>query len=225
MKSSSCRLLLAWALIALSGAQVKAEPLAKPLDFSLHLSRLKTELHAEQLRVDTIVKQAGITSFDSSNPKLQPGLFLGYAWADITNQSSTGGMTPEGYYIGPALRSTMVAARHFTLTVTASYLYQWVRDSNAGQTVTLQWYQPQLDLDAAWRITRHISILIGGQYGRVDADEQLTGNVNQTLTLDKRSTLGGRAGLELNLGGEGQAGFLIHQAIGDGVELYFQRQF
>lgn len=225
MKSFLCSLLLAGALIALSSTRVEAEPLAKPLDFALHFSRLKTELHAGQQRVDTVVKQAGISSFDNSDPALQPGLLLGYAWADIANQSLAAGLTPEGYYIGPALRSTMIAGRHFILTFTASYLYQWIRDSSAGQTVTLQWYQPQMDLDAAWRITRHISILIGGQYGRVDVDEQLTGNTNQTLTLDKSSTLGGRAGLELDLGGEGQAGFLIHQAIGDGVELYFQRQF
>jgi len=225
MKSSPWRLFPACALIVLSSTRVMAEPLAKPLDFALHLSRLKTELHAEQQRIDTVVKRAGITSFDSSEPALQPGLLLGYAWTDISNQTLTAGMTPEGFYIGPALRGVMIAARHFTLTVTAGYLYQRVRDSNAGQSVTLEWYQPQLDLDAAWRITRRISVLIGGQYGRIDADEKLTGTVNQTITLSKRPTLGSRAGLELDLGGDGQAGVLIHQAIGDGVELYFQQQF
>jgi len=37
--------------------------------------------------------------------------------------------------------------------------------------------------------------------------------------------LGGRAGLELDLGDRGQIGLTMHQAISDGVELYFQRRF
>lgn len=219
------RRLLAASLIALSSANAAAELATRPLDFALHLSRLETELHSSAQILTATVKQAGIAAFDAGDPSLQPGLFLGYSWIDLAHRAPTTGLQAEGVYLGPALRNELVNSGHLRLHLTAAYVYQRVRDSGAGQTATLEWYQPQLDLDGAWRISRHLTLLIGGRYGRVDGDEKLSGNVTQTLNLDRGATLGSRAGLELDLSGDGRAGILVHQALGDGVEFYFQRRY
>jgi len=89
----------------------------------------------------------------------------------------------------------------------------------------MDWYQPQLDLDAMWHISARVGLIIGGQFGRVDVDEKIKRDVNQTLKLKRNATLGGLAGVAFDLGGDGQVGVLLRQAVGDGAEIYFQRQF
>lgn len=206
-------------------ASVTAAPLPASLDFALHLSRLETSLNDGQQAIDTTVKQLGIVSFDIGQQTLQPGLAVGYAYVSDSNQSATAGMELQGFYIAPALRGVLIDGQRFTATLTGTYLYQRVKDSNTDRAVTLEWQQPQVDLDVKCRITRQIGLLLGGQYGRIDVDEKITGSIDQTLTFNTGPTLGYRAGLEFDLEGNGQVGMLLHRAIGDGVEIYFQRQF
>ena len=202
-----------------------AETLPASLDFGLHLSRLDTSLHSGQQDINTIVKQLGIVSFDIRQLPLRPGLAVGYASVSDSNQAVTAGMELVGFYIAPALRGVLVDGRWLTATLTATYLYQRVKDSNATQDVTQEWQQQQLDLDIKCHITRQLNLLLGGQYGRIDVDEQISGGFNQNLTLQASPTLGYRAGLEFDVGGEGQVGMFLHRAIGDGIEIYFQQQF
>lgn len=210
---------------ALHTGPAAAAPVPETLDFALHVSRLETELNVRQQRVDTVIERAGIASFDTSNTALQPGLYMGYAWVDISNQSSADGLQPGGYYIGPAIRSAIAFGRDLNVTATAGYLYQRTKDNNAAQAVVMEWYQPQLDLDAAWHIASRLDVKVGGQYSGIDANEKLSGAINQTVTLERHSIFGGHAGLELDLGNDGQVGFLMHRDVGNGVELYFQQQF
>ena len=202
-----------------------AETLPASLDFGLHLSRLDTSLHSGQQDINTTVKQLGIVSFDIRQQPLRPGLAVGYASVSDSNQAVTAGMELVGFYIAPALRGVLVDGRWLTATLTATYLYQRVKDSNATQDVTQEWQQQQLDLDVKCHITRQMNLLLGGRYGRIDVDERISGGVNQNLTLQAGPTLGYRAGLEFNLEGEGQVGMFLHRAIGDGIEIYFQQQF
>ncbi len=225
MENRLYRLSWACALMVMCISPAGADPYSGSLDFALHLSRLKVDLNDGQRTAATTVKHAGIASFNLSNAALQPGLSLGYAYIDTTDQPLTAGMELKGFYIGPALRGALIDGRTFTLSVTGSYLYQRVRDSNTTQAVTLEWYQPQLDLDAVWHISASVGLAIGGQFGRVDVDERIEGTVNQTLKLKRNSTFGGVAGVEFDLGGDGRVGVLLHQAVGDGAEIYFQRQF
>jgi|GEM_PF-3483885 len=219
------RLSLVFGLFALSVTRVIAESPTEPLDFGLHLSRLTTELSDNQRAIHTVVRRAGIASFDMTTRSLQPGIALGYASISDTSQPLSAGLEPQGFYIAPALRSAVINTRPFTVTLTGSYLYQHTRDSNATQSVTMEWHQPQLDLDALWRLSERAGLTVGGQYGRIDIDEKISGAVNQTITLKRRATLGSRAGLEFDLGNDGQVGLLLHRGIGDGVEIYFQRRF
>jgi len=202
-----------------------AAPVPADLDFALHLSRLDIPLNNGPQAINTTVKQLGVVSFDISQLTLQPGLGVGYAYASDNQQAVTAGLELEGYYIAPALRSVLLDGRRLNATLTAAYLYQRVKDSNADQAVTLEWHQPQLDLELNYRISRAIGLLLGGQYGRIDADEQLSGNINQTISLHSGPTLGYRAGLDMDVGGDGHVGVLVHRAIGDGVEMYFQQLF
>ena len=203
----------------------KAAPVPASLDFALHLSRLDIPVSDGQQQITTTVKHLGVVSFDISQQTLQPGLGVGYAYASDSQQSVTAGMELEGFYIAPALRSVLLDGHRLNVTLTATYLYQRVKDSNTDQTVTLEWQQPQLDLALIYRISRPIGLLLGGQYGRIDADEKLSGSIDQSITLQRGPTLGYRAGLDVDLGGDGHVGVLVHRAIADGVELYFQQLF
>jgi len=203
----------------------RAAPVPAALDFALHLSRLDIPLNNGPQTINTTVKQLGVVSFDISQQTLQPGLGVGYAYASDSQQSVTAGMELVGFYIAPALRSVLLDGSRLTATLTATYLYQRVKDSNADQAVTLEWHQPQLDLKLKYRINRSIGLLLGGQYGRIDADEKLSGNINQTISLQNGPTLGYRAGLDMDVGGDGHVGVLVHRAIGDGLEIYFQQLF
>lgn len=227
MRNRYCRLRCHFLLLfVISGiAQATAAPLGESLDFALQLSRLDTSLSDGRQSIKTTIKKIGIISIDTSGQTLRPCLSLGYAYVSDNSQSLTAGMELQGFYIAPALRGVLIDTRRVNAMLTGTYLYQRVKDSNAAQAVTLEWQQPQLDLDILWRATRQVGFLLGGQYGRVDADEKISGAVNQTVTLHSGPTLGYRAGLEFNLGGDGQVGILLHRAIGDGVEIYFQRQF
>ena len=202
-----------------------AAPVPAALDFALHLSRLDIPLSDGRQEINTTVKHLGVVSFDMSQQTLQPGLGVGYAYTSDSQQSVTAGMELQGFYIAPALRGVVLDGQSLNVTLTATYLYQRVKDNNADQTVTLEWQQPQLDLELEYRIGGQISLLLGGQYGRIDVDEKLSGNVDQTVTLQSGPTLGYRAGLDIDVGGDGHVGMLIHRAMGDGVEIYFQQQF
>jgi hypothetical protein len=202
-----------------------AAPVPAALDFALHLSRLDIPLSDGAHAITTTVKQLGVVSFDIGQQTLQPGIGVGYAYASDSQQSVTAGMELEGFYIAPALRSVLLDGRRLNIMLTATYLYQRVKDSNADQAVTLEWHQPQLDLELKYRISRPIGLLLAGQYGRIDADEKLSGSIDQTITLHSGPTLGYRAGLDLDLGGDGHVGMLVHRSIGDGVEIYFQQLF
>jgi len=194
--------------------------------FGLHFSSLDVSLNdPKQQPVDTTVEQVGIASFDTGEQTLQPGLLLGYAHVGNINQLLAAGLQPQGFYIGPALRGMLIDNGRLSAALTGTYLYQRVRDSNADRELTLEWQQPQLDLDMLWRFSQRVALSLAGQYGRIDVNERIKGTVNQTLTLDSGPTLGYRAGLEFDLGEDGQVGILLHRAIGDGVELYFQQQF
>lgn len=202
-----------------------ATSLPPSLSFGLHLTRLDTSLRNGQQDITTTVKQIGIASIDLSQENLQPGLAIGYAYISDSDQPVTAGMVLQGFFIAPSLRGVLFDNRLLSGTLTATYLYQWVKDSNADRSVRMEWQQPQLDLDVKCHISRQINLLVGAQYGRADVDETVTGNVEQTLTLKTGPTLGYRAGVEVEVGGEGQIGIYLYRAISDGVELYFQRQF
>jgi hypothetical protein len=225
MEKRFYRLSWACALMVFYLPPVHADSFSDPIDFALHLSRLKTELSDGQETIDTTLKQAGITTFSLNKPSMQPGLSLGYAYIDTANQPLSAGMELEGFYIGVALRSILIDNRRATLSVTGSYLYQHADDSNSSQTVNLDWYQPQLDIDALWRLNASVGLTVGGRYSRVEADERIEGAVNQSLQLKRSSTLGGHAGVQFDLGEDGQMGALVHQGVSDGAEIYFQRQF
>jgi len=212
------------ALTAASAVYGEVLPDEEPLDFGLHLTRLKTDLRAPGRNDTARIRQIGISAFDRHTPSIQPGMLLGYAWIDL-ERGPAAALAPEGYYIGPAVRGELWQGARFTFTATASYLYQRVHDSNSAQAVTLQWYQPQLDLDLLGRLTRSLRVRVGATYGRADAEERSSGAINQSASLTRDAVLGGRAGLELDLGDRGQIGLTMHQAISDGVELYFQRRF
>ena len=216
---------LAFIALLITATPAGADSLNTTLDFSLHLSRQDISLKDGQQVINTSVKQLGVTSVDISKHPLQPGLALGYSYISDGDQAVTSGMELEGFYIAPALRDVLLDGQRVSAAFTAVYLYQRVSDSNAAQTVTMEWLQPQLDLDIRYLINRQFGLLLGGQYGRVDVDEQVSGGINQTLHLKHGAEFGYRAGLEIDLGYDGQVGLLLHRAIGDGVELYFQRQF
>ena len=203
----------------------RAAPVPAALDFALHLSRLDIPLSDGQQDINTTIKHLGIVSFDISQQTLQPGLGVGYAYASDNRQSATAGMELEGFYIAPALRGVLLDGRHLIATLTATYLYQRVKDSNATQSVTQEWQQPQLDLSLNWRLSRAVTLVLEGQYGRIDVDEKLSGAIYRTVTLHRNPTLGYLAGLDLDVGGDGHVGVLVHRAIADGVELYFQQLF
>lgn len=221
MKYSVCLALLG----LFSAVSANASPLPPSIDFAMHFSRLDTTLKNGQQEIATTVKQIGIASFDLSQNTLQPGLAIGYAYINDSDQAVTAGMALEGFFFAPSLRGLLFDNRSLSGTLTATYLYQRVKDSNADRMVTLEWQQPQLDLDVKYRVTRQIDLLLGARYGRANVDETITGDIQQSLTLNAGPTLGYRAGMEIELGGRGQVGLSLHHAIGDGVEIYFQRQF
>jgi len=202
-----------------------ADPIPATLDFAFHLSRLDITLNDTQQVVDTTVKRIGITSFDLRQQPLRPGVAVGYAYVSDSSQAVTAGMELVGYYFAPSLRGMLLNGERLRAALTATYLYQHVKDSIADRSVTMDWQQAQVDLDARWRVSRQLDLLLGGQYGGIDVDENLSGNINQTLKLHTGPTLGYRAGLEFDLGDDGQVGMVMHRDLGDGVEIYFQRQF
>jgi hypothetical protein len=212
-------------LASFTAVSAGAAPVPASLDFALHLSRLDIPISDGQQDITTTVKHLGVVSFDISQQPLQPGLGVGYAYTSDSGQSATAGMELEGFYIAPALRGVLLDGRRLNATLTVTYLYQRVRDSNATQSVTQEWQQPQMDLALNWRLGSAVSLVLGGQYGRIDVDEKLNGAIYRTVTLHRDPTLGYRAGLDMDVGGDGHVGALIHRAIADGVELYFQQLF
>lgn len=194
------------------------------LDFTLHLSRLDHDLKDNHATHTTNVKHIGISSFDTSDATLQPGILIGYAYTS-SDQPQMAELDPQGYFLGPILRWQLLYMPQFSAALAGSYLFQRIKDDTPAQSATLEWYQPQLDLDATWRLSSRIGITAGAQYGRIDVDAKLAGTVNRKLTLRQDAALGGRAGLKFFFGDDGQAGIVMHRDLGDGVEIYFQRQF
>lgn len=195
-----------------------------PLDFSLHLTRDEASLRNGAARIPITVTRVGVTAYRNADPSLQPGLLLGYASVDGADWES-GAREPEGFYAGPALRSTILAGSRLSATLGGVYLYQRVRDEHAGASNILEWRQWQLALDLLWQASPRIGLLLGAHYEGVEADQRLSGTPNRPRSLSHAPEAGGRLGLEFTLGGDGRIGITSRQGLFDGLNIYFQRQF
>jgi len=216
---------LAGALLLPAAAAAQGFVDNPPLDFALHLERYDTTLSGGRDRIDLTVKRAGISTYGNDDPTLQPGLLLGYATLDSGDASFSSSSQPEGFYVGPALRSEFFANRHLTASVTGSYLYQRVRDETGGRQQTLEWQQWRLALATHWRLSTRVALLASGHYGAIDSQQRLEGTVNQSRSLTRGPGAGGRAGLEFQVDGNGRIGVAAERGEFDGLDIYFQRQF
>src|SRR3569623_1351366 len=216
---------LAGALLLPAAAAAQGFVDNPPLDFALHLERYDTTLSGGRDRIDLTVKRAGISAYGNDDRTLQPGLLLGYAMLDSGSASFCSSSQPEGFYVGPALRSEFFANRHLTASVTGSYLYQRVRDETGGRQQTLEWQQWRLALATHWRLKTRVALLAIGHYGAIEILQRLEGTVNQSRSLTRGPGAGGRAGLEFQVDGNGRIGVAAERGEFDGLDIYFQRQF
>lgn len=224
MRHRTGRLLI---LLSLIPAAATADPrtyATPPLDFALHLGRYETRLDDGLGRVEATVKRIGISAYGNADPTLQAGLLLGYATLS-DDQALTAGREPDGFYAGPALRSEFYAGHVLRAGVTGSYIYQRVREEDAGVSQVVEWQQWQLALDTRWRLGARVGLLLGGHYGGISAEQRLSGTVNQTRSLDHDPVFGGRAGLEFDFDGDGRIGIAAERGELDGLDIYFERQF
>src|SRR3569833_1428373 len=135
------------------------------------LSRRRPFVAGGRGRIDLTVKRAGISTYGNDDPTLQPGLLLGYATLDSGDASFSSSSQPEGFYVGPALRSEFFAYRHLTASVTGSYLYQQVRDKTGGRQQTLEWQQWRLALATHWRLSTRVALLTNNQNNTIDSQQ------------------------------------------------------
>lgn len=195
------------------------------VDFALHLGRTSTTVHYPQEEIESSVKRLGISAYEEINSHLQIALLAGYAYLSQPDQTLTAGLNLQGFLAGVGLRSTVVRKGPVAVTASSNYIYQYVEDEEANQSVSIEWHELELRLGATVNITSNLAMVVGASRGWIDGEQRAKGTLTQTTGIEAKMQAGAFAGLDLDVGGDGHIGFQLLRGMHDGFDIYFQRYF
>jgi hypothetical protein len=208
-----------------------AEPLTSPgaelsLDFSVRIGKARYDFdYADGTAAESRLEWLGVSWYEQVAPRVQLGLSGGKLLLTQTGNAATAGMEPDGYYAGIDLRVVLLQTSALQLFAHASYAYQRVKHKSAGDSVTLTWYDPRLQIGAAVSATPRLRLFGGGRWNALDGQQRITGAAAQTLDFEADRAVGGFAGPELALEREGFVGIEARSGAGNGGEIYFKKLF
>ena len=216
-----CAPAMAWGAEPLTSASTDLS-----LDFSVRVGKARHNFdYAGGTKADTRLEWLGVAWYEQVAPRVQLGLAGGKLLLTQTGNTATVGMEPDGYYAGIDVRVALLETSVVQLFVHASYAYQRVKQENAGETVTLTWYEPRVQIGAAVAAAPRLRLFGGGRWNALDGQQRITGPTPQTVDFDADREVGGFAGLEFAVERDGFVGLEGRSGAGRGGEIYFKKLF
>lgn len=195
------------------------------IDFSLIVGQSEYTLEEEQEHIDVKIRRLGVDAYDVPASGVEFGVQLGYAFASVDNQDATEGLDSDGAYAGFLVRVFLFQREKLSLFVNGRYTYIDVDGKQSGQRMSLHWNQFDVSLNLALRLTERTELLAAANYGIIDATEQLSGPVHQTLDLDNESRSGIIAAVRYWVAEDQSVAFYGSSGYAEGFHLQFQRFF
>ena len=198
----------------------------KSLDFALQFAKAKTVFtYSNGVSADTTLQWIGITWYERFAPRFELGLYGGRALLTQTGNTATAGLEPHGYYAGFGFRAVLLETSALQLFLHATYTYQRVEQDNNGQSITLLWDEPRVQLGAAFAPIGRLRVFGGGAWGSLEGQERVTGALAQTRDFERRGRSGGFFGLDLAVERDGYIGIEARSGIERGGEIFFKKRF
>jgi len=197
----------------------------KTLDFSLRMARAKSEFRYDTATADTTIKWLGLSVREKVSPRLELGMFGGYAYVTQYQHPLTAGMELDGYHAGFSLHAVLLATPQATLYGVLDYTYQKVEHKSDVQTVVIDWSEPHAQLGGIVPLAKRWRLFGGSNYGYIDGEERASGTTNHTVGFKRAARAGGFLGLDLQTDIDGYVGLEARSGLARGVEMYFKRRY
>lgn len=198
----------------------------RSLDFALQLAKTKTVVeYANGTSADTTIQWIGITWYERFTPRFELGLYGGHAFLTQTGNTATAGLEPDGYYAGIGVRGVLLETSALQLFVHTTYTYQRAKHDGNGQSVTLAWDEPRVQLGVALAPVGRLRVYGGAMWGTIDGQERATGASARTTDFERHNRSGGFFGFDLAVERDGYIGIEAHPGFERGGEIYFKKRF
>ena len=194
-------------------------------DISLRFASARMPLNYGGRTYDTTSRWIGLSVREKASRSVTLGMYGGSAYVTQSGNPLTAGIELDGFHAGFSLHGVMIENRRVSLFYALDYTYQKVDNTDAAQTVVIDWSQSQAQLGAIAALTQNFRLYVGGSYGRLDGEERASGTINQTTDISRDARVGGFLGLDLNTDPDGYVGIEVRSGLTRGGEIYFKRRY
>ncbi len=196
------------------------------LDFALQFSNTRTTFdYVGGKSVETTLKHIGIAFYERGASRFELGLFGGHVFLGQTGNPATAGLEPDGSYAGIGVRAVLFQTSGFQGFCHASYTYQRVEHEENGQSVTLTWDEPRVQLGLVFAITNRWRVYGGTLWGSLDGQERVSGASPSTTDFERRRNTGGFVGIDFAVDPDGYIGIAAHSGMERSAEIYFKKRY
>jgi hypothetical protein len=196
-----------------------------PIEFALHLSTHKTELDYNGSPTDTKTRRIGVGWQERHWERLQIGVIAGFSRVTQTNNAATAGMDLDGWHLGFNVNVDLYRTPRFYAYAAATYVYQDVEGADGSDKVGLSWDEPSARVGAAFAVGNNVWLHTALRHGKIEAEQQRTGSVNETLRVTRSTKTGGRIGLQLQLDDRDFIEIFAESGFNRGVVVYLGHRY
>lgn len=193
------------------------------LDFALNISRQELDLHKGNTLYPVDISQIGVTVFNLSNPNVHYGFIAGYSYLGLENDSPSAGLSLNGSHLGLALR--LESSFYPRIRAQGQYLFQQLGATDSGNTITLDWYEWQLESSVRFALVDAIGLSLGVSYTDTDATRRLRGAANSTLSMTLEDNVTAWMELDKATIPSGYVSLTLYRGAHDGLMFSFARLF
>lgn len=194
-----------------------------PVDFSLSFSQKDADLQSNNVIYLTRENRISVNLFNEVSSGLSIGLIIGSNFITQDKDATTAGMSLNGNHIGFAIKK--ILGNNPQLGLHAQYLYQEAKGENDLRTASLNWHEwiaeanLQLNLGSRW------AIIVGGGAVGLEADRNVSGDINETIRMKLKNDFQGRVTIEINTAPDDRIRLTFNRGASDGILLSFAHAY
>lgn len=194
-----------------------------PVDFSLSFSRIDLDLISNNTTYPARQNRISANIFNRVSANLNIGLIIGANFLSLNNDAATSGLSLNGNHLGFAVNGTF--GNKLQLGLHASYIYQQAKGDNALRTASLTWHEWLTEATLRLKLGTHLAILVGGGLMGLDADRQVSGDINETIRMKLANNVQGKLAAEILTAPADRIRLSLNRGAFNGFRLTFAHAF
>ena len=194
-----------------------------PVDFSLAFSQKSMDLHSNNTTYPTRQRRISANLFNTAIPNLNIGLIIGSNSINQGNDDATAGLSLNGNHIGFAINGFF--GDELQLGIYAQYIYQETRGENTLRTVSLTWHEWLTEATLRLSPGAHWAIIAGGGLMGLDADREVSGDLNETTRMKLANSFQGKLAVEMLTAPADRIRLTLYRGAFNGMQLSFAHTF